>query len=376
MTTSLYIHIPFCASRCNYCSFNSYAGLEKLRERYVESLCVELAQNASRGLLEPLRTVFLGGGTPSILATGLLKKLLASCFAYFPVHPDVEISIEANPGTVDRAKFELLKTAGVNRISIGVQSFNDQELGKTGRIHSAKEAVQAVRMAQDAGFNNISIDLMYGLPGQDPESWQISLGTALSLDINHLSLYQLTVEEHTPLERMVQDGRLQLPAEDELAAMDEITAELTVESGMCQYEISNYARSGCQCQHNITYWKNREYYGVGAGAVSCLRGSRRRNIAAPEEYCGLIESGRSTIIDEETLDLEASFRETVIMGLRMNRGVAVKELEKRYKIQLANHYGKVLRQLIRDKLLEQTEDYLYLTDRGRIFANLVMAELV
>ena len=376
MTTSLYIHIPFCAARCNYCSFNSYAGLEELQGRYVDSLCVELAQCASEGHMEPLKTVFLGGGTPSILSAALLKKLLASCFAYFPVHPDAEISIEANPGTVDRAKFELLKIAGVNRISFGVQSFNDRELKKIGRIHSAEEAVQAVNMAKDAGFTNLSIDLMYGLPGQDSNSWQTSLKTALSLDLNHLSLYQLTVEEQTPLERMVREGRLQLPVEDELAAMDEITAQVTVKKGLSQYEISNYARSGCQCQHNITYWENRDYFGVGAGAVSCLHGSRKRNTAAPEEYCSLIESGKSTMIDEEKLNPEASFRETVIMGLRMNRGVAVKELEKRYEIQLETYYGKVLRQLIRDKLLEQSADYLYLTDRGRIFANLVMAELV
>ncbi len=376
MITSLYIHIPFCASKCNYCSFNSYAGLEELQGRYVDSLCVELGQGASEGDLEPLRTVFLGGGTPSTLSAGLLKKLLASCFAYFPVHPSAEISIEANPGTVDRAKFELLKTAGVNRISFGVQSFNDRELGKIGRIHSAEEAVQAVSMAKDAGFNNISIDLMYGLPGQTPRSWQTSLETALSLDLNHLSLYQLTVEEQTPLERMVQAGRLQLPVEDELAGMDEITAKLTANNGLSQYEISNYARPGYQCQHNITYWENRDYFGVGAGAVSFLHGSRKQNVAAPEEYCGLIESGNSIMIDEEILDHEASFRETVIMGLRMNCGVAVKQLEKRYKIQLENYYGKVLRQLIREKLLEHSEDYLYLTDQGRVFANRVMAELV
>ncbi len=376
MTTSLYIHIPFCAAKCNYCSFNSYAGLEGLQGRYIDSLCAELGQCTSGGYMGPLRTVFLGGGTPSVLSAALLKNLLASCFACFPVHPDAEISIEANPGTVDRAKFELLKTAGVNRISFGVQSFNDQELGKIGRIHSAEEAAQAVNMAKEAGFDNLSIDLMYGLPGQDPKSWQISLETALSLDLNHLSLYQLTVEEQTPLERMVQDGRLQLPVEDELAAMDEITAKLTAKNGLAQYEISNYARSGYQCRHNITYWENRDYFGVGAGAVSCLRGSRKRNIVAPEEYCDAIESGSSTVIDEETLDLEASFRETVIMALRMNRGVAVKQLEKRYKIRLENHYGKVLQQLIKDKLLEQSEDYLYLTDRGRVFANRVMADLV
>jgi len=284
--------------------------------------------------------------------------------------------MEANPGTIDRAKFDLLKKLGVNRISFGVQSFNDQELERIGRIHSAEDAVQAVTMAKEAGFNNVSVDLMYGLPGQDSRSWQASLETAVSLNLNHLSLYQLTVEEETPLKRMVEEGRMQLPVDDELAAMDELTAELTAKNGLFQYEISNYAQSDYQCRHNITYWENRDYFGVGAGAVSCLRRSRKQNIADPNEYCRLIKKGHSTIIDEEKLDTEASFRETVIMGLRMNRGVSVKELDRRYGIQLENYYGKVFQQLIGDSLLEQSADYIYLTDRGRVFANTVMADLV
>ena len=376
MAHSLYIHIPFCASKCNYCSFNSFTGLKYLRERYVEALCAEIAENASGKHTEPLKTIFLGGGTPTLLPKNLLQKLLTYIFSSFSVLPDAEISIETNPGTVETEKLKLLHNTGVNRISVGVQSFNDQELKRIGRIHSAEEAVLAVRMAKAIGFKNISIDLMYGLPGQDADSWKENLETAISLDLNHLSLYQLTVEEQTPLATMVAEDRLQLPEEDELAAMDDITTKLCSDNGLNQYEISNYARVDYQCRHNIAYWENREYFGIGAGAVSCLQGIRRQNLTNPATYCLLMEKGESIIMEEEQLNPEASFRETVVMGLRMNRGVSKKELKKRYGIDFEKYYGKIFRQLITNNLLEQSAEYIRLTDRGRTFANRVMAELV
>ncbi|MBU0960379.1 MAG: radical SAM family heme chaperone HemW [Proteobacteria bacterium] len=376
MVTALYIHIPFCAAKCSYCSFNSYAGLEGLQSKYVDSLCAELKKMASEGDIGPLRTIFMGGGTPTLLHGSLLDTVLSSCFALFSVAPDAEISIEANPGTVDREKLDLLRKLGVNRISLGVQSFNDQELARIGRIHSGTEATRAVHMARAAGFNNLSIDLMYGLPGQNPGSWQTSLETGISLGLNHLSLYQLTVEEGTPLERMVREDRLQLPDDDEVAVMDAISAELTAAAGLFQYEISNYAQPEYQCRHNITYWENREYMGVGSGAVSCLNGCRRRNIADPEQYCRLLEAGESVIIEEETLESDASFRESVIMGLRLNKGVSVGQLENRYGLLPEKYYGDLFKQLVADGLLEQRSGYLRLTARGRVFANQVMAELV
>ena len=376
MAHSLYIHIPFCASKCNYCSFTSFAGLEDLHERYVEALCGEIAENASSSHTEPLKTIFLGGGTPTILPKNLLQKLLSCTFTNFSVLPDAEISIEANPGTVDTEKLKVLHTAGVNRISLGVQSFNNQELKRIGRIHSAEKAVHAVGMAKASGFKNISIDLMYGLPGQNSDNWLKNLETAISLELNHLSLYQLTVEEQTPLATLVSENRLRIPEEENLAAMEGITTNLTADNGLSQYEISNYARAGYQCRHNITYWENRDYFGVGAGAVSCLQGIRRQNITTPETYCLLMEKRESIILEEEQLDSEASFRETIVMGLRMNRGVSKKELIKRYGIDFEKYYGKIFRQLITNNLLEQSAEYIRLTDRGRTFANRVMAELV
>lgn len=376
MISSLYIHIPFCAAKCNYCSFNSYAGLEGLKESYIESLCGEIENFALEGHVGPLKTVFIGGGTPSHLPPALLQRILDTCWKGFSVSPDAEISIEVNPGTVDLKTFEFFRKAGLNRISFGVQSFDNGELRKIARIHTAAEAVVAVNMARDAGLSNLSLDLMYGLPGQDERSWQHSLETAISLGVQHLSLYQLTIEEATPLEKMIRSGNILLPNDETLEGMDEITAQLTAAAGFTQYEISNYAQPLHQCRHNINYWNNGEYLAAGAGAVSCIQGTRRRNISDPEEYCRSMAEGRSVLLEEETLEAEASFRETVIMGLRMNRGVSVAGLKQRYGIDLEQYYGENLQQLLRGKFLEQTADHLRLTGRGRTFANRVMADLV
>ncbi len=376
MINSLYIHIPFCATKCSYCSFNSYAGLEALQDRYVECLLAEMEGVASGATVEPLCTMFLGGGTPSVLPASLLIKLLGHSSRYFPCKQSTEISMEINPGTVDLEKLDCLKRAGINRISFGVQSFIDTELAKINRMHSSQEAMAAIGMAQSAGFDNVSLDLMYGLPGQTQASWRQSLETAISLGVKHLSLYQLTVEEKTPMHKMVVEGRIMLPDEDILVEMDEITRGLTIENGLLQYEISNYAQTGFQCRHNIAYWENAEYYGFGAGAVSCVGGCRKRNIADPLLYCEVIESGRQVVIEEETLESEASFRETVIMGLRMNRGVSLLSLRQRYEKDVVDYYGETLQALIAAKLIEQGTDYLFLTQKGRVFANVVMAELV
>ena len=376
MISSLYIHIPFCASKCNYCSFNSHTGLDGLHERYVRALCAELLHSVSGGAQAALKTVFLGGGTPTFLSVRHLRQIFSLCSSAFAISSDAEISIEANPGTINRDKLAGLLDSGVNRLSIGVQSFNDLELRRIGRIHSSSQAIEAVEMAQEVGFSNVSVDLMYGLPGQSSGSWQTSLGRAVSLGVQHLSLYNLTVEEQTPLKKMIQENSLQLPDDEIVEIMDGITAECTAGAGFDQYEISNYAQVGYQSRHNSIYWENKDYFGCGAGAVSCLHGSRRRNIAHPEEYCRLVESGKSVVIEEEKLDNEASFRETVIMGLRMNKGVSLNILERRYGISLEKYYGKTLQNLLLGGMLEKVSGYLRLTDSGRAFANGVMAELV
>ncbi len=376
MNSALYIHIPFCTSKCWYCSFNSYAGLEAVQSRYVDTLCAQMENEATEVSVVPLETIFIGGGTPSILSGELLSKILTAIKANFAVVKDVEFSIEANPGTVDIKKLKNLHRSGVNRISFGVQSFIDTELKQIGRVHSVKEAEQAVSLAIKAGFRNISIDLMYGLPGQTKDTWRSSLERALALEVNHLSLYELTVEKQTVMGQMKESGILLLPVEDELLAMDEITAKRTAEAGFAQYEISNYAKNGYQCRHNIGYWKNKEYFGIGAGAVAYRAGIRKKSVVDPVQYCRLLEAGKTVFVEEEILQKDASFRETVIMGLRMNRGVSLLELSDRFEMEVEHYYGKCLRKLLDERLLKLSNNYLKLTDRGRIYANRVMAELV
>lgn len=378
--SSLYIHIPFCLSKCPYCSFVSHTGMDRLHQRYAAALLREAREvkRLSRNIsLLPLATLFLGGGTPTHLPGRELAEIVTGCTGLFGLSDQAEISIEANPKTIDPAKLTLLRESGINRLSIGVQSFNDRELHSLGRPHSAADATTAVRQAREAGFDNLSLDLMYGLPGQDQQSWQQSLEQALSLSPKHLSLYELTVEEGTPYHLQQEQGQLDLPDEEEVAAMDQITATLCQKAGLEQYEISNYARPGYECRHNINYWRNGPYLSLGAGAVGCTDGRRQRNITDPRRYCEQIESGQSVVQEEECLEPAASFRETVIMGLRMSCGVSREHLQRRYEMDLHGCYGDTtLTRLVDQGLLEMTASHLRLTARGRIFANQVMAELV
>lgn len=374
--SSLYIHIPFCLSKCPYCSFVSYAGMNTLHRRYATALLREAQQLKQANNHEALSTLFLGGGTPTILGGEVLADLVTGCAELFGLAGGAELSIEANPKTIDPEKLKRLRHAGINRLSIGVQSFNDQELRTLGRAHSSEDAVQTVRQARNAGFTDISLDLMYGLPGQSPGSWQASLEQALSLSPTHLSLYQLTIEAGTLFFQQQEQGLLELPDDDEVTAMDRITATLCPQAGLARYEISNYARPGFECRHNINYWQNRPYLALGAGAVSCLDGCRRRRINDPLRYCEFIESGQPVIAEEECLEPAASFRETVIMGLRMVRGVSRKELQARYGLDVEEYYGEQLLRLVAQGLLELSANSLRLTERGLKFANQVMAELV
>ena len=373
--SSLYIHIPFCVSKCPYCSFVSWPGMENLHQRYVSALLRE-AEELSHNVPVPLSTLFLGGGTPTILSGQDLEDIVTACKGLFGFTNEAEISIEANPKTIDPAKLTLLRRSGINRLSIGVQSLQDTELQLLGRPHSAEDALSAVRLARAAGFDNLSLDLMYGIPGQDHKSWQQSLEQVLAVAPDHLSLYELTAEPGTPYYQQLDQGLLNLPDEEEISAMDQITATLCRQAGLKQYEISNYSRSGYECRHNINYWQNGPYLALGAGAVACIEGRRQQKTRDPRLFCEQIESGQSAVQEEEWLEPTASFRETVIMGLRMNQGVSKEWLQSRYQMGLNECYGDTLIRLVNQGLLEITTTHLRLTARGRAFANQVMAELV
>lgn len=374
--SSLYIHIPFCLGRCAYCSFNSYPGMEGLYSRYVKALKKEIIELFFAGKTGIFDTVFFGGGTPSVLTAEQLVDIITCCSEYFGIADDAEISVEVNPKTIDFMKLFQLQQAGVNRLSIGVQSFLDTELLTLGRLHTAQSGWDTMRDAASAGFSNISVDLMYGIPGQSAASWQWNLENALALDPSHLSLYQLTIEEDTLFGQMFDEGTLQLPAEEEIVAMDEITSRLCPSKGLQQYEISNFAIPGMECRHNINYWHNRDYLAIGAGAVGCYLGERSKNLKDPQKYCEAVEAGHTIIEESEKLTPEASFRESVVIGLRMTKGVSYGTLYDRYGIHLREYYGEILDPLLQQGFVEFTDTYFRLTGKGRPVANRIMAELV
>lgn len=376
---SVYVHIPFCKSKCPYCSFVSAAGqTEEGIRRYGQALLVQLEEMAAHPWTRErgFASLFLGGGTPTMLETGHLTALCESFLNRYPLAGEVEISLEANPNTVSRESLSALRQAGFNRLSIGIQSFSDHLLKTLGRSHSAADGLDAVSMARRAGFDVINLDLMYGLPGQTPELWQETLAMALSLAPEHLALYELTIEQGTPYGNAVAAKTLRLPAEDMVLAMEEITRELIDRHGFERYEISNYSRPGFRCCHNINYWRNGSYLGCGAGAVSSFSGARIRSVEGVPEYIEMIRAGIQPFAEAECLDLNSRFRETVIMGLRMVEGISHTRLTEQFGFGPRQFYGQLLPRLVEDGLLEDDGKRLRLSARGMAVANTVLSELV
>lgn len=375
----LYLHVPFCLRKCPYCGFFSEIAGPGTPERYVAALLLQLRRLAAEGWPEQgkVHTVFFGGGTPSTLPPPVLAGLLRECRSHFdPGGVAIESSIEVNPATVSDEGLQQLRRAGFNRLSVGVQSFADAELARIGRMHSAADARRAVRAARRAGFGNINLDLMFALPGQRARDWRQTLRAALELAPEHLAVYELTVEEGTPFAGLQEQGKLELPPEEEVLEMMAATAEETAHAGLRRYEISNYARPGRECRHNINYWRNGSYIGLGAGAVSCVAGRRYAAVRDVDLFCRRIETGREPWAEVEELDHAARFRETVIMGLRMTAGISMARLRKDFGLYVSDYYGATLRRLVELDLVDVHGDIVRLTDRGLTLANRVMAELV
>jgi oxygen-independent coproporphyrinogen-3 oxidase len=375
----LYVHVPFCRSKCPYCSFSSAVPQPGDIRDYVEALRRQMRQMAARPEIEGLTfaTVFFGGGTPSLLPPEVLSLLLADCRALFSFGIEqTEISIEVNPATIDAAGLQQLRRAGFNRVSLGIQSLDDRDLASLGRIHTAAEALATISAARHAGFDNLSCDLMYGLPGQTAQSWQRILERMLAVTPEHCSLYELTVEEGTPLSRQVEQGQWFLPPEEEVLAMMATTANMVSCAGLVRYEISNYAAPGRECQHNLNYWHNGCYLGFGPAAVSAFGGRRLTAVPVLRAYCQRLTTGQPVWDEIEQLPPEAALRETVIMGLRMLSGVSVTGLRERFDLDLVSYYGATLDLLIGQGLLVLAGDRLFLAPKGLPLANQVMARLV
>ena len=382
----LYVHIPFCATKCPYCDFNTYAGIETIVGPYLAALRseVELWGEVLGG--PRLETVFFGGGTPSYLPAGSLDMLLEAIGGAFDLVDDAEITAEANPDDLGEEKLASMLEAGINRLSIGVQSLDDGLLGVLGRRHSAREAIDAFRAARDTGFDNVSIDLMYGLPEQTPEQWGATLATALDLRPSHISMYCLTLEEGTPMERDAAAGRIPAPDGD-LAADMYLAAEVkTAEAGFRHYEISNWAIPGRESRHNLLYWRNRPFLGVGPGAHSYLDGHRFHNIRSPREYIRRMTPGEPhpqpgerpfdsipVVEAAEPVERLLEMSETMMMGLRLDTGVDQGQFAERFGEPPAYVYGEVIDELADDGLLETAGGSFVLTPRGRLLGNEVFS---
>ncbi len=386
-TLSLYIHIPFCHTKCHYCDFNSYAGLLGWREPYVDGLVREIAWagNLTRrsGLAGrptdqpwPCRTIFFGGGTPSLLTAEQVAEILDAARQGFDVLEDAEITLEANPGTLEEAHLLALRAAGVNRLSMGAQSFDAGLLRWMGRIHSPEEIESAFQAARRAGFENINLDFIFGIPHQTLEQWEMTLERALALAPDHLSLYSLMIEEGTPLYRWVEEGRVR-PADEDLTAEMYLLAQRKLgEAGYEQYEISNWARPGKACQHNLTYWRNLPYLGVGAGAHSCFGGRRFSTARAIRKYLECVKRDGHAVVDSEEISQELEMAETAMLALRLNEGLSLSLFERRYGITFDQAFGKRLGPVEAAGLLERVNGWIRLSERGRLLGNEVFLRLL
>jgi oxygen-independent coproporphyrinogen-3 oxidase len=321
-------------------------------------------------------TVFFGGGTPSILPVALIEELLAACREAFAVDAEAEISLEANPGTVDEAKLAGLRRLGVNRLSLGVQSARPDELALLGRLHSFEQAVQAVALARRAGFDNLSLDLIYGLPDQSLLDWEVTLEASLALSPDHLSAYCLTVEEGTPLAEGVAAGRVPEPDPDLAAEMYELTEAVLDRDGFTHYEISNWAKPGRECRHNLVYWRDGDYLGFGAGAHSHREGRRWWNVRAPGEYVARVGAGESPQADGELLSREQAMGEMMMMGLRLREGVSNARFRRRFGQGLGEVFGRELEELAEQGLIEWGGERARLTARGRLLGNRVFGRFL
>jgi oxygen-independent coproporphyrinogen-3 oxidase len=380
-TASLYLHIPFCHTRCYYCDFNTYAGILPLREAYVKALLteIELAGNAvlyEDGTPRRSRTIFFGGGTPSLLRVDQIARLLDACRAAFAVDQDAEITLEANPGTLSDEQLLGIRAAGINRLSMGAQSFDAGLLKALGRIHSPDEIVQAVQFARSAGFSSINLDFMFGLPGQTMQHWRDTLERALELRPEHFSLYSLIIEEGTPFYTWVQEQRITPGDEDLCADMYEYADELLQAAGYVNYEISNWALPGHHSRHNLTYWQNLPYIGMGAGAYSNFAHRRYSNERTPREYIKILKQRRLPEVESEPIGREQAMSETAFLALRTAMGLHLPTFEERFALPFTQFVGDRLRIVEEAGLLEYTEGWLRLSKRGRLLGNEVFLRLL
>jgi oxygen-independent coproporphyrinogen-3 oxidase len=372
----LYLHIPFCGAICNYCNFNRGLFDAGLKQRYVLALIEEIAQ---AGRLNPgagADTIFFGGGTPSLLEPGEVHDIVVACRRAFDIPGNAEVTLEANPESVTVERLAAYRTAGVNRVSFGVQSFRDTELQRLSRLHGADRARAAFGEARSAGFDNISLDLMMWLPNQRVDEWLESVDHAIALSPDHLSLYMLEVYPNAPLKEDMARARWSQAPDDDAATMYVSAMERLENAGYEQYEISNVARPGCRARHNLKYWQDGEWRGFGCGAHSTLKGVRWKNVAAAADYIERVQRGVSAAVDVRRLSAAERLGDALFTGLRLTDGVDLAAVDSRYAVDVWRRFGAELEPFIDEGLLERAGTTLRLTRRGMLLAHEVMTVFV
>ena len=388
----LYIHIPFCVKKCQYCDFLSF-GIHDLGVReqmgcsnmdqpvpdeYIDALCLEMEWYSQQQDFKqrPVVSIFFGGGTPSLMSEMQMEKVMSAIRTYFSLQDEAEITMEANPGTVTLEKLQMARQLGVNRLSMGLQSTNANELKLLGRIHTYEDFLQSYLWAREAGFKNINVDLITAVPDQTENSYERSLEQIIALEPEHISAYSLIIEPGTPFEILEEEGKLSLPDEEEERRMYRLTQELLEKHGYERYEISNYAKPGFECKHNIGYWKRKDYLGLGLGAASLIGNQRFTNTTDMSIYIEGIHSEKTWYSHRECLDIQSEMEEFMFLGLRMISGVSADEFEEIFGQNIMSVYGDVIKKHVDNGLLKCGHRKICLTNAGLDLANQVMSDFL
>ena len=372
----LYVHIPFCVKKCGYCDFLSWCGTSEEKETYVQALLKEIESYREFARGYRVSTVFVGGGTPSVLEAGQMERVLGNIQEVFELEKKPEITLEMNPGTVTEEKLQCYKENGVNRLSIGLQSVKNEKLEVLGRIHSYEEFLESYELARKAGFTNISVDLISSIPGQKLEEWKEELAALSALSPEHISVYQLIIEAETPFYEKYAEHEELLPDEEESREIYLWTGSFLKEQGYEQYEISNYAKPGKESRHNLKYWERGDYLGLGLGAASMVRNIRMNNTKDMKTYlerCGQPKTMRE---DVQFLEEARQMEEFMFLGLRKTRGVSRKEFRRIFGQEMDMVYEKALHKCLENGMLKEHKDRVYLSEEGVLLSNAVLSEFL
>ncbi|GKU23618.1 radical SAM family heme chaperone HemW [Clostridium folliculivorans] len=369
---ALYVHIPFCKQKCFYCDFHSFQGMEEAMERYTKALIEEIKRKAQK---YEITSVFIGGGTPTYLYLPLFEELL-KCIGSLNLSKDIEYTVECNPGTLNDEILEVMKKNKVNRLSLGLQACQDNLLTVIGRIHNYKEFEENFYLARSKGFDNINVDLMYGLPGQKVDQWKESLSKIIKLSPEHISAYSLIVEEDTIFYRWYEQNKLNLPTEDQEREMNDLTHSLLKDSGYNRYEISNYAKEGKECKHNLVYWNLEDYIACGTGASAYIGGVRYKNLLNMNKYMEAIEKSLEEYEEVIKNSSEDNMEEFMFMGLRKLEGISEDNFKKRFKVSIDDIFKAVIDKHVKDRLLVRENGMIFLSEKGIELSNYVMSDFM